>query len=95
MRPADRKPAPKIESTQVPPPPLARSSEEKDERAIDEAVDASFPASDPPAIASPGSTAAVKNVAESGRDVPAAEPDPAKKGNRPAVREKQDPRRGG
>jgi hypothetical protein len=44
-----------------------------DERVIDEAVDESFPASDPPAIASPSSTAAVKSAAEAGREVP--EPD--------------------
>ena len=44
-----------------------------DERVIDEAVDESFPASDPPAIASPSSTAAVKQQAEEGREVP--EPD--------------------
>ena len=43
-----------------------------DERVIDEAVDESFPASDPPAIASPSSTAAVKQQAEEGREV--AEP---------------------
>jgi hypothetical protein len=42
----------------------------RDERAIDEAVDESFPASDPPAIASPSSTAAVKQLAEEGREVP-------------------------
>ena len=44
-----------------------------DEQLIDEAVDESFPASDPPAIASPNSTLAVKSVAEEGRDVPPAE----------------------
>lgn len=40
-----------------------------EERVIDEAVDESFPASDPPAIASPSSTAAVKQQAEEGREV--------------------------
>ena len=44
-----------------------------DERVIDEAVDESFPASDPPAIASPSSTQAVKKIAADGREVP--EPD--------------------
>jgi hypothetical protein len=67
------KPAPKIPATQVPPPRGARDEEEKEERVIDEAVDESFPASDPPAIASPGSTAAVKQVEEEGRETP--EPD--------------------
>lgn len=61
------KPAPKIPATRVPPPPVARNAEEKAERAIDEAVDESFPASDPPAIASPSGSAAVRQVEESGR----------------------------
>jgi hypothetical protein len=67
------KPAPKIPATKVPPPHAAREEDEQEERAIDEAVDESFPASDPPAIASPGSTAAVKNVEGEGRET--AEPD--------------------
>jgi hypothetical protein len=70
------KPAPKIPSTKVPPPHTAREAGEKEERTIDEAVDESFPASDPPAIASPSSTAAVRQVAEEGRESP--EPDTAK-----------------
>lgn len=68
------KPAPKIPATKVPPPKAAKDEHDKEERMIDEAVDESFPASDPPAIASPGSTLAVKKVAESGREVDAAEP---------------------
>jgi hypothetical protein len=44
-----------------------------EERVIDEAVDESFPASDPPAIASPSGTAAVKKMAEEGREVPDAD----------------------
>ena len=67
------KPAPKIPATKTPPAPAARTAEEKDERHIDEAVDESFPASDPPAIASPSSTAAQKSVCEEGRET--AEPD--------------------
>jgi hypothetical protein len=47
-----------------------------EERVIDEAVDESFPASDPPAIASPSSTLAVKKAAEDGRETP--EPDDKK-----------------
>ena len=67
------KPAPKIPATKVPPPQAARSEGEKCERLIDESVDESFPASDPPAIASPGGTAAVKQVEGEGRE--SAEPD--------------------
>jgi hypothetical protein len=79
------KPAPKLDTTKVPPPKLGESApEEHEERLIDEAVDESFPASDPPAIASPGSSVAVKKVAEEGRPVPGAEPDPAKEKQKPA-----------
>ena len=67
------KPAPKIPATKVPPPRVAQDEEEKEESRIDEAVDESFPASDPPAIASPGSTPAVKRLEEEGRE--SAEPD--------------------
>ncbi len=70
------KPAPKIPATKVPPPPVARNAEEKEERAFDEAVDESFPASDPPAIASPGSSAAAKQQGDEGRET--SEPDTAK-----------------
>ena len=70
------KPAPKIPATKVPPPRAAGSEDEKCERVIDEAVDESFPASDPPAIASPSGTAAVKNAGEEGRETP--EPDTRK-----------------
>jgi hypothetical protein len=66
-------PAPKIPATKTVPPHAADSDEQHDERVIDEAVDESFPASDPPAIASPSSTLAVKKVHEQGRDVPAAD----------------------
>ena len=41
----------KIQITRIPPPPLGSASEEKHkEGLIDEAVDESFPASDPPAV---------------------------------------------
>ena len=79
-----RKSAPKIEATRTPPPRLSQSGvQEHDEGMIDEAVDESFPASDPPASASPDSTLAVKSVAESGRAGPPAEPDPGRKRLRP------------
>ena len=70
----DSKPAPKIPATRTPPPQKV-TGEDHDEAVMDEAVDESFPASDPPAIVSPGSTLAVKKVADEGREVP--EPDPA------------------
>ena len=70
------KPAPKIPATKVPLPKAATDHEEKEERVIDEAVDESFPASDPPAIASPSSTAAQKSVCDDGRET--AEPDTSK-----------------
>ncbi len=53
-------------------------------------MDESFPACDPPAIAHPSSTLAVKKVAESGRETPPAEPDPAKE-NMKICDEKQAP----
>lgn len=70
---AQTKPVPKIEATRVPPPSAARNENEREERVIDESVDESFPASDPPAIQSPSSTLAVKKRAEEGRDVPEAD----------------------
>jgi hypothetical protein len=71
------KPAPKIPATKVPTPRDASGEDEKCERVIDESVDESFPASDPPAIASPSGTAAVKRVEDEGRET--AEPDAEKK----------------
>ena len=71
--PAKKKPVPKIEATRVPPPHAARNENEREERVIDEAVDESFPASDPPAIQSPSGTLAVKKHQEKGRDVPDAD----------------------
>ena len=77
-------PAPKISATRTAPPKLGQTDcEEHEERLIDEAVDESFPASDPPAIAQPSSSLAVKKVAEDGRDTPPAEPDPAKENLKP------------
>ena len=70
------KPAPKIMATEVKGAHL--DHEEHEESLIDEAIDESFPASDPPAISHPGSSLAVKKVAEKGRETPTAEPDPAK-----------------
>jgi len=75
---------PKIDATRTRPPGLAETGrEEHEERIIDESLDESFPASDPPAIASPDSTLAVRKVAEEGREVPATEPDPAQRNVKP------------
>ena len=71
-------PAPKLHATPVPPAHHAENESEHEERMIDEAVDESFPASDPPAIQSPSSTLAVKKVAEAGREIPEADCDAAK-----------------
>ena len=54
-----KKPAPKLHATPVPPAHHAENESEHEERVIDEAVDESFPASDPPAIQSPSGTLAV------------------------------------
>lgn len=75
----DKRPAPKLHATPVPPAHHAQDENEHEERVIDEAVDESFPASDPPAIQSPSGTLAVKKAAEAGREVPDADCDAAKK----------------
>lgn len=85
------KPAPKIAATKTPPPQLGRTADEHEENLIDEAVDESFPASDPPAIAHPSGTLAVKKVSESGREAPSAKPDPAKKNAKPSGEAKKKP----
>jgi len=69
-------PAPKTSGTKIP--PVTNPDNPKhDEWALDEALDESFPASDPPAIPNPGSTQAVKKLAEEGRAIPHDEADPA------------------
>jgi hypothetical protein len=79
-KPADRK----LPATPVPPPPLEAGDEEHEEGLMDEAVDESFPASDPPAISHPSGSLAVKKIAKEGRETPGAEPDPAKEKQKPA-----------
>ncbi len=74
MKPATPQQAPKIAATRTAPLDAASDdSEEHEEQLIDEALDESFPASDPPAIASPSGSAAVKHQAEAGRETPPAE----------------------
>ena len=69
-------PAPKVSSTRVTPHPKP-SDPKHAEWKVDEAIDESFPASDPPAIASPSGTAAVKQMEGDGRET--AEPNADKK----------------
>ena len=88
--PETPKPAPKLHSTEVKGQSLD-NPEAHEESLIDEAVDESFPASDPPAIAHPGSSLAVKKVAETGRETPPAEPDPAKENVKSCGSEPQAP----
>ena len=71
-KPQQSSPAPKLESTRTRAPGVA-SGTEHDDKVVDEALDESFPASDPAAIVSPGSTLAVKKMAEEGRAVPDAD----------------------
>ena len=84
--PRDRMPNPaRVDGSQVPPPRAGRNDEDThEERLIDEAVDESFPASDPPAPAHPNSSLAVKSAAEKGRETTSSEPDPTKKNQKPS-----------
>jgi hypothetical protein len=63
---SNAKPAPKVHATRTRPAEQARGGEH-DERVVDEAIDESFPASDPPAIVSPGSTISVRNRKQKGK----------------------------
>lgn len=71
-KPQQTSPAPKLDATRTRAPGAA-SGKEHDDKVVDEALDESFPASDPAAIVSPGSTLAVKKMAEEGRAVPDAD----------------------
>jgi hypothetical protein len=76
--------SPKLDSTPIPPPKLTEGNlDAHEDGLIDEAVDETFPASDPPTITQPGGTLAVKNIADEGRETPSAEPDPRKEHLRP------------
>jgi hypothetical protein len=72
-----RDPHPTLPPPRHPPPPPG--TPEYEEWLLDEAVDETFPASDPPAIVSPSSTLAVKKMAEEGRETPPTEDDLKKK----------------
>jgi hypothetical protein len=64
-------------ATRLPPPPPG--TPEHEEWLLDEAVDETFPASDPPAIVQPNSTLAVNRIAEEGRKTVPTEEDLKKK----------------
>ena len=86
-KPSEQKPAQKVAGTKI---PASKTADPKhDEWLVDEALDESFPASDPPAIASPSSTLAVKKLAEEGRANICAEDKPAATPKTP--REKRKP----
>jgi hypothetical protein len=82
------KPAPKVPASQMPPPKVGQHDDTHEEHLIDEAVDESFPASDPPAISHPSSTLAVKKAAQQGRETPETEPDPAQQNVKPTDKDK-------
>ena len=84
----DKKPAPKLHATEVPLPKAGEKENLHEEKILDEAIDESFPASDPPAIAHPGSSLAVKKIAKEGRETPAGEPDPKCNNVQPTPKDK-------
>ena len=67
------KPAPKLHHTKVPLPKAGEHDAKHEEKLLDEAIDESFPASDPPAITQPHSSLAVKKIGEEGRATPETE----------------------
>jgi hypothetical protein len=64
-KPTEQKPEPKAAATAVPATKISHPDHE--ENRMDEALDESFPASDPPAIVNPSGSMAVKKLAEEGR----------------------------
>ena len=59
--------AEKIDSSELHPTPAANAAKHE-EWVVDEAVDESFPASDPPSTSAPGGSQAVKNQHKEGRE---------------------------
>jgi len=84
----DKKPAPKLHATEMPLPKAGEKEHVHEEKLLDEAIDESFPASDPPAIPHPGSSLAVKKIAKEGRETPPAEPDPQCNNVQPTKKDK-------
>jgi len=60
-----KKPAEKLPATKQPIESVKAANH--DESVVDEALDESFPASDPPSTSTPGSTLSVKKLKEQGR----------------------------
>jgi hypothetical protein len=73
-----RNPHPTLPKTPRKPEPPA-GTPEHEEWVLDEAVEESFPASDPPATSNPNSTLAVKKIHDEGRKTPPTEEDLRKK----------------
>jgi len=84
----NKKPAPKLHATEMPLPKAGEKEHVHEEKLLDEAIDESFPASDPPAIPHPGSSLAVKKIAKEGRGTPPAEPDPQCSNIQPSKKDK-------
>lgn len=60
-----QKPAPKVAASKIV--PVKPGDPKHEEYLLDEGLDESFPASDPPSIANPASTLVIKKLAEEGR----------------------------
>lgn len=63
--PQPHDPAPKVAASKIV--PVKPGDPKHQEYLVDEALDESFPASDPPAIANPSSTLVIRKLAEEGR----------------------------
>ena len=73
-------PRPTLKRERKPEPP--QGTPEHEEWLLDEASEESFPASDSPTPATPGSTAIVNTISEQGRETPPAEGKREKDGGR-------------
>jgi hypothetical protein len=72
----------KLDGSELPPPPEGHP-EKYEEWLIDQSIDESFPASDPPAAAQPSSSIAVNEEAREGREVPRADTPPKGRNAKP------------